>query len=539
MLRATPPIQHRIQGAATSLLIASVAVVAVLVGLLMWNPFAPPVGGGELIVYCAAGVLPPVKEATEQFEKEVGIKVRFMHGNSGSLQVQIRNAHKGDVYIPADITFVQQLRDEGVAKEAISIAKFTLVLAVQPGNPKGITSLDDLLKEDINYGVATDPAAVGKKTKKLLTASGDWERIRDGAKVRKTTVRDVAQDVREGFTDAGFVWDATARQEGLEIIALPQLDSPKAVSNVTAGILSMSKRPAEALRFARYLAAPTKGQKAFAEQHYETVDGDPWAVTPKITVFAGGLNSVACKAIIDEFALREGVIINSQYDGCGALVGYMDKGQRPDAYFACDVSFTQKEFKESSGDDNANHVRDLFQEFKTVTKTRMVLLVPKGSTTIRTLEDLKKPDIKVGVAHETLSALGELTVLMLKDAGVYDTFITNGSGRGHTPTASALVLQLVDSGELDAAIVYEANCHHVKDRAQIVQIDHPLATALQPIAVSKGTEYPDLLARLIDTLTNEQSKKRFEDVGFEWKWSSSNGPAPKPAPKNGPESSGP
>ena len=98
-------------------MVVSLAVVGVLVALLAWNPFAPSVGGGELIVYCAAGVLPPVKEAARQFEEEVGVSVRFMYGNSGQLQAQILEAHKGDVYIPADITFVEQLREKGKAAE--------------------------------------------------------------------------------------------------------------------------------------------------------------------------------------------------------------------------------------------------------------------------------------------------------------------------------------------------------------------------------------------------------------------------------------
>jgi len=86
-------------------------------------------------------------------------------------------------------------------------------------------------------------------------------------------------------------------------------------------------------------------------------------------------------------------------------------------------------------------------------------------------------------------------------------------------TASALVMQLVDSGELDAAIVYEANCAHVRDRADVIPINHPMAVAIQPIAVNKTTKYPRLMGRLIDALTSESAKVRFEEKGFEWLWS--------------------
>lgn len=500
---------HAGSGRGLALLIASLAAIAVLVGLLAWNPFG---GGGEtgdpddpLVVFCAAGILPPIEDARAQFEREVGLKIRFMHGNSGSLQAQVREGHKGDLYIPADVSFVQQLRDQGHVKEMIQLAKFRLVLAVRAGNPKQIESLDDLYKEDVTFAIGTPDAAFGKTTRKVLRETGDWAEIEKHRKVETTTVREAAQNVREKFVDAALVWDATARQEQLTIIPIPQLDTPKAISTITIGVLTRCKRPTDALRFARYLAAPEKGKTAFAAHHYETLPGDPWAQTPEITLFAGGLNGVGCKETVEAFRKREGVQINQTYEGCGNLVGRMKIGQKPDMYFACDISYAQE-------------VTDLFNPFMNVTTTKMVLLVPKGSAKVRTVRDLAKPGLRLGRADPEQSALGGLTQRLLRDVGVLDDIIANKTTVVTAGTADYLVAQLTESGSLDAVIVYEANCNYVGDKAEIIVIDHPLATAVQPLAVSKHTKYPQLMSRLIDAITTEQSKQRFEDKKFEWVW---------------------
>ena len=492
------------------LLIATLFAAGLLIVMLAWNPFGSQSETGDasepLVVFCAAGILPPVEEAAAQFEKEVGLKIRFMHGNSGTLQLQIENSHKGDLYIPADVSFVQKLKDKGLADEMIPLAKFRLVLAVQPGNPKNIETLADLYREDVKYVIGTPQAAFGKKARKIFNASGDWAKLEKSAKVQKTTVRDAAQDIGERFVDAGFIWDATARQEKLDIISIPELNTPKALSTITVGVLSMCERPTDALRFARYLAASDRGTKAFGKHDYELVKGDPWAKIPEVTLYAGGLNSVACKSIVDAFRKREGVQINVDYKGCGSLVSQMKAGEKPDMYFACDISYATK-------------VTDLFDPFQDVSTTRVVMLVPKGSTKVRTFADVGKAGVRLGRCDPKLSALGGLTERLLKDEGVYDQVIKNSTTHVTGPTADYLVAQLTESGALDVAFVYEANCNFIGDKATIIAIENPIALAVQPIAVSKTTLYPQLMARLVRAITNEQSKQRFEQAKFKWIWS--------------------
>ena len=61
-----------------------------------------------------------------------------------------------------------------------------------------------------------------------------------GARVNKPTVSDVATDVKIGTIDAAFVWDATVKQYGgdLEAVPLPELADRKSI--IAAAVLTLT-----------------------------------------------------------------------------------------------------------------------------------------------------------------------------------------------------------------------------------------------------------------------------------------------------------
>ena len=497
--RSTYP-QHT--GSATKLVLVTLVLLTVLTVLLVWlgGGFGDEVSRRELVVYCAAGIKLPVEETARRYQREFGVPVRLQYASSGALLNQIEVDPRGDLYIPAaDEPFLRIGREKSLIAEIIPLARFRLVIATRPGNPKNIRHIEDLLRNDVSFAIANEQAAVGKMVKTLLTRSGHWETIRDRAKVFKPTVTEVSLDVKVGV-DAGFVWDSNAKQFGLDIVMVPELSNSS--SNISVCVLANCGQPAAALRFARYLAAPERGQQAFVKHHYQRHDGDTWVVKPSIRLFSGGVNRAAIQNTLEAFEQREGCRITSVYHGCGTLVGMMKAGQHPDAYFACDVSYTRE-------------VHELFLEATDISKTDMVILVRKGNPqNIARLEDLAEPGLEVGLADDRLSALGTLSRRLLEELGVYEAVLKNR--KATTPTADLLVSQLISGEPLDAVVVYEANCAYVGDQAEIIHINHSLATAIQPFAIAAQARHPQLTARLLDTLTTPASRRRFESIGFRW-----------------------
>ena len=463
-----------------------------------------------LVMYCAAGIKPPIAAAAAQFAaEEFGVPIHLQYGGSGTLLSNLQVAKKGDLYLAADTSYIEIARAKNLLKEAISIAQMRPVIMVKKGNPKKIQSIDDLTKKGVSFSLANpDAASIGKLTKKELTKAKKWDLISKSARVFKPTVSEVANDVLLGAVDAGIVWDATVNQHSkkAEMIEVPEFAN--AVKNVTVGILNSSKKPQQALMFARYLQAPGKGQKHFSEMGYQTVAGDSWDPHPQILLFSGGVNRLAIQDTLKAFERREGAKINVVYNGCGILVGQINSGQKPDAYFACDSSYMVQ-------------VQPKFTAPLTVAETDMIIIVEKGNPKkIQSVYDLVGKDIDVGIAHHEQSALGALTKkllspLILGDKSLYDAVQPNV--KTNTPTADLLVNQL-RTGSLDAAIVYRANVSKVIDELDVVEIKEGRPLAEQPIAILKTTKYPNMMQRLVDQLTSDSSRTIFESRGFRWRF---------------------
>ena len=488
----------------TPLFLGSVALFAALVLLLVWSQRkSAPSSKEPITVFCAAGIKTPVEAVAREYEKACGVPVRLQFGGSQTLLASAEIARMGDLFLPGDDSYVQLARDKKLIAETIPLARMTAVMAVRKGNPKNLRSLDDLLRADVKLAQANpDAAAIGKFVRAALQKSGQWNALEKRTAVFKPTVNDVANDLKLGTVDAGFVWDALAQQyPDLEMVRLPALES--AVARITVGVLRSTKQPTAALRFARYLAARDRGLQEFARHGFIPVEGDAWAETPDLIFYSGAMNRVAIEETLKRFQEREGVRITTVFNGCGILVGQMKAGGRPDAYLTCDKSFVPP-------------VADLFPEAPVeMSDSAIVMLVPKGNPkNLRSLADLAQPGLRLGVANPEQSTLGALTKRLLEQGHILAAVMTNVVAQ--TPTADMLVNQ-IRTGSLDATVVYVSNTMKVREQLDIVPLQGPGTVAVQTFSVGQGSKHKQLSARLLDALKSDESRARYEAAGFHWR----------------------
>lgn len=488
----------------------SVAALALLGALLLrHNGGTTGKPEGELVVFCAAGVKPPVEAAAKDYAREYGIPVQLQYGGSGTLLNNLRISQVGDIYIAADESYVRLAREQNLIAETMPLALQHPVIAVRKGNPKTVRSLDDLTRDGLLVALANPEAAsIGKLTKAAMEEAGRWKPLEARVKVFKPTVNDVANDVKLGSVDAGIVWDATVKQyPELEAIASPELTP--LLETVTVAVLQSSRRAPAALRFARYLAARDRGLTHFASMGYTPADGDAWAEAPEIVLYSGAMLRPGIEKTLKEFEQREGCRITTVYNGCGVLVAQMRAGERPDAYFSCDTTFMDS-------------VADLYLSPETVVDNNLMILVQKGNPKgIRTTADLAKPGVRLGLPHHEKSAMGNIAWKMLREMGLYDALQPNL--KVESPTGDFLVNQL-RTGSLDAIIACRSNHTPMRDHLDAIPIDSPLASMAQPYAVGKGTRHRQMMGRLLESLTTSRARDRFTEVGFGWRYQ----PAPKP-----------
>ncbi|MFM2091261.1 MAG: hypothetical protein RLZZ127_1750 [Planctomycetota bacterium] len=487
-----------------ALTIFGLVIAAMTTGVLLLRTTAPDPGTPVIRVFVAAGIRLPVEEAAAAFTTDSGVRVQLEYGGSGDLESRLLVSGAGDLYIPADASYIERMRGRGVVREAIPLARQMPVLAVPAGNPKGVKDLADVRARNLRLGAPNpESASLGRV---LRTRLGDgWPAFHAALAVTKPTVNEVATDVVAGSLDAAILWDATARMvPGLMVIPLPEFgDAPE---TVTAGVLAASARPTDALAFARFLAAPETGNPVFAKHGLTPVPGDAWSLRPQVVLFSGAVNRKAMVGILETFSQREGVDISTTFNGCGILCAAMDAMQKggagrfPDAYYACDICFVAP-------------VQDEFPEAVMLTSTPILIAVPEGNPKgIQGLADLGRPGLAIGICNAEQSTLGYITSKMLETTGLSKAVMANV--RSQVPTGDLLINQLL-TGSLDAAIVYQANSRLRADVLDEVAIKNVPAVAIQPFSIWKQTRHRQLAERLLVHM--RANHKAFSDVGFEWR----------------------
>lgn len=238
----------------------SALALAVLIALL------PQTDHDSLIVQCAASQQAPLAAAATAYEQQTGERIELRFGASETLLTNLRITRTGDIFLPADESYIEMARDEGLITETLPVARMTAVLVVAADRPRNIQAWNDLIANQVSIALADpDTAAIGKLTRQQLQRSGHWGTLRRQTAVYNGNVTETANAVAVGSVDAGIVWDAVGRSNPkLRVIALPELASVQA--NVTVAVASSNSRRDAALRFARFLADPNGGQAHY--QHY-------------------------------------------------------------------------------------------------------------------------------------------------------------------------------------------------------------------------------------------------------------------------------
>ncbi len=482
----------------------SAVVLAGLVAALAWPSLFPehPQATAPLIVHCAASQRGPVAEIAAAYEAETGQPVELRYGPSEALLNGIKTTGQGDIFLPADESYIDDARKLDLIAEVVPIARMNGIVAVPAGNPKIITSWSDLTSGKFRLAQAYPAAAIGRLTHDHLERSGKWEALRGKKSVDLGTVTEVANTVALGSADAGIVWDVVARpMPQLAMVSLPELAGVEA--KVLAAVLKSSKQPTEALRFVRYLTSSDKGLPRFRDHGFTRVEtGDPAVLNPTLLLYAGAMLRPAIEQTIRDFEAREGVSVTTVYDGCGILVSQMETKARPDLFFSCDARFMDQ-------------VRDRFNDPQTISTNQLVIAVKKGNPQeVTSLKDLAKPGLKVGVGHEQQCALGTITRETFLQAGVYGRVAKNVVVQ--SPTGDLLVNQLL-VGSLDVAVVYRSNVlEHPNEIEWTPVTGITCASPTQPIAIGKETAFPNLSRRLVQAIQSAESRRRFEASGFDW-----------------------
>lgn len=275
-------------------LVGSTAVVAaVAVGAVATASPPTTVGelSGELHVSAAASLTNVYTQFEADFEAlhpDVDVILNF--GSSSDLVTQITEGAPADVFASADLNNMAKLVDaELISGEPAVFATNRLAIAVEAGNPQGITGLDDLAERSDLIVVTCDPEVpIGRYTLQVLEAAGvtvEFDSFEEN-------VRGITGKIEIGEADAGIVYATDiAALEKLEAVEIPVEFNLIAVYPIA--VTAESTNPTAATAFVEYVLGD-EAQALFAAAGFGSPADAPAPV--ETTVPAGSIPETTAAA---------------------------------------------------------------------------------------------------------------------------------------------------------------------------------------------------------------------------------------------------
>jgi molybdate transport system substrate-binding protein len=231
----------------------------------------PQAPTGRVVVLAATPIAPTIDLLGKSFTTaHPGVEVSVTTGSANGLVNQVGGGLVGDVFASVGSPAVDQLALEGhLAVQPLVFARDPLVLVVPPGNPEGLTGIDDLANADRSIALCSLDSACGQASDAALMRAG----ITASPDVLATDGATVVQAVTTGRAAAGLAYrtDVTASVSFLDLGPDLQAHVP-----AIAVKLASSTNPGAADAFIAYLFTPE------AKQQLATIGLVPPAAEPPV-----------------------------------------------------------------------------------------------------------------------------------------------------------------------------------------------------------------------------------------------------------------
>lgn len=208
----------------TTLLAACALTVSLAVSLAACGGSDNKAGSGDastLTVFAASSLSTTFEELSKQFESaHEGVDVKLNFSGSSDLVAQIQQGAGADVFASADTTNMDKLTADSLVGTPVDFASNTLEIAVPPGNPAGVKTLQDLGAPGLNLVVCAPEVPCGAAAEAVAKNAGVT--LTPVSEEQKVT--DVLTKVSSGEADAGLVYktDVLAAGEDVEGVPFPE-----------------------------------------------------------------------------------------------------------------------------------------------------------------------------------------------------------------------------------------------------------------------------------------------------------------------------
>ena len=191
-----------------------------------------------------------------RFKLDRGVKIVTTFGASGQLAEQIKQGAPFDLFLSANMGFVEQLVDKGhvIKDSARPYARGSLCLAVNKLSAVQVNDLKDLTKPEVHkIAIANDETApYGIAARQTLERSNLWSELQPKI-VKAGSVAQALQMVQTGNVEVAFVSRSIADIREAVVVEIPRDLYEPIVQGI--GIVSRSGEKHNAELFADFLTS--------------------------------------------------------------------------------------------------------------------------------------------------------------------------------------------------------------------------------------------------------------------------------------------
>jgi molybdate transport system substrate-binding protein len=210
-----------------------------------------PSGGGStltgpLTVFAAASLTESFNDAKATLQSaHPGLSITYSFAGSQQLVAQIRNGAPADVIATADTTTMDTLSRAGLVDTPRVFAHNKLEIVVAPGNPKGITSLADLARQNLTVVLEDPSVPAGTFARQALRKAN----VVVNPRSLELDVKSELEKVALGEADAGIVYvtDVTAASSKVSGVAIP--DDQNVIATYPIAVVKAASHPSAARAF--------------------------------------------------------------------------------------------------------------------------------------------------------------------------------------------------------------------------------------------------------------------------------------------------
>jgi molybdate transport system substrate-binding protein len=223
---------------------------------------------GLVSIGCGSSFVPPTEALVAEFKKQhPDVEVAMTAAGSEDFLPHVQMKDQGSILVTHD-PYLAETEKAGALTDSAQVGFVAPVLAVQPGNPKGLTSIDDLTKPGLKVALS-DPqySTCGQMVERLLKKKGLYDAVMQNVENRVTKGHaELGTFLKTKTVDAVIMWNGVAHtfKDSLQVVKTPyEYDEETRVS-----VIGLNYAPNQDLVRAFVDLAKKDGQRIFSEYGY-------------------------------------------------------------------------------------------------------------------------------------------------------------------------------------------------------------------------------------------------------------------------------